>query len=90
MSMPIPETFAAVSPGFIDLLRRGDSRCRFPIGTRVVKTEHQPQDLHAAGARGVVTGNVYNPRCAAPDGYLVQFDESDLEVFVTGNRITRA
>lgn len=78
--------------GFIAYLRKGDERCRFKIGDRVVKTAQlDNNEIHPIGSKGTVTGSIYVDHPNAPDkeAYLVVWDQSRLETTTVGRRLEK-
>lgn len=54
-------------------MMRGDSRCEFPKGTIVQKTDEDPGgDLTPIGTKGVVLGNIYDE--VMGELYYVKFE----------------
>lgn len=67
--MPVPEEL-------LDKLMEGDSRCKYPLQTKVRKVNSDKTDHHPNGTKGVVIGSVQlTPDKGTPvDSYIVQFD----------------
>ena len=62
--MEVPEELHA-------LLLKGDSRCKFPIGSRIEKVRMEQGANIPIGTKGTVEGNMHGH---GHDGYLVKYD----------------
>ena len=63
--------------------RKGDPRCEFAIGRKVMKLDGDAGDMHAPGTQGEVTGNKYvEHEGVGMECYLVQFNGTPVETFI--------
>lgn len=76
-----------VSNEFVEIMHKGDNRCKIPLGARVRKITQEPGDVHQIGEEGEVTGSVYHDELKL-SGYLVYFDNNPIETFITELKIT--
>ncbi len=76
---------AKVNEKFLAHLLKGDERCKYPIGSRVMKMDSEEKDLHTPGTQGKVIGNLYDEELGA--GYLVNFDGTPAPTFLMGTKL---
>lgn len=62
-----------------EIMMKGDSRCKYKIGTKVKKVNEEPNDKTPSGTIGTVIGNIYNEVTIdghnIKSGYLVKFED---------------
>jgi len=72
----------------VDTFRKGDHRCKYGIGSSVIKLDGDDADLHKPGEQGVVTGSMYMiHEGEGLEGYLVQFNGTPAETIIMGKKL---
>lgn len=72
---------------------KGDPRCRFQPGDRVMKvaTDTAEESLKPIGAKGIVEGAMYNPNAPGSsiekECYLILFDGDDKAMLMVGWKV---
>lgn len=70
----------------VELLLKGDPRCKHPIGSQVMKMDTESGDLHTPGVQGKVIGSIYSEELEM-DSYLVLFGDDPAPTFLAGKKL---
>lgn len=78
------------SDEFLKKLYEGDSRCKYPVGNKIIKSSAEDNDHHKVGDKGIITGSYHIPddsEFGPTDFYIVTFEGDELPTLIMGEKL---